>query len=124
MGVLRGFLWLTGFLLLGDMLVTLAGLPISAGVAGMLLLTAWLSLRGRVPADISAAARPLIAVLALLIMPGVVGIFFILDRLAGHGLAILAALLLGTLLSVLTTLWLMHRLMGADAVPVEGREDG
>ena len=39
MAVMRGFLWLLGFLLLGDVLVTLTGLPVSAGVAGMLLLT-------------------------------------------------------------------------------------
>ena len=34
--------------------------------------------------------------------------------LGRHGLAILAALLLGTLLSVLTTLWLLKRLMGRE----------
>jgi len=112
MAVLRGFLWLLGFLLLGDALVTLAGLPVSAGVAGMLLLGAWLMLRGTVSADIAAAAQPLIGVLAMLIMPGVVGIFFMLDALAGQWTAILSALVLGTLLSVFTTLWLMRRLMG------------
>ncbi|MBB3332177.1 putative effector of murein hydrolase LrgA (UPF0299 family) [Halomonas campaniensis] len=112
MAVLRGFLWLLGFLLLDDALVTLAGLPVSAGVAGMLLLSAWLMLRGTVSADIAAAAQPLIGVLAMLIMPGVVGIFFMLDALAGQWTAILAALVLGTLLSVFTTLWLMRRLMG------------
>lgn len=112
MPVLRGFLWLLGFLLLGDAAVTLAGLPVSAGVAGLLLLTAWLMLRGGVNADIAAAAGPLIAVLAMLIMPGVVGVFFILDTLSGQWLAILAALVGGTLLSVFTTLWLMRRLMG------------
>ncbi|MDY7116525.1 CidA/LrgA family protein [Halomonas sp. SSL-5] len=114
MPALRGFLWLIGFLLIGDALVTLAGLPVSAGVAGMLLLTAWLVLHGGGFDAIAAAARPLIAALALLIMPGVVGIFFMLDELAGQLVAILAALLLGTLLSVLTTLWLMRRLVGDD----------
>jgi putative effector of murein hydrolase LrgA (UPF0299 family) len=48
----------------------------------------------------------------MLIMPGVVGVFFILNELAGQWLAIVAALLLGTLLSVFTTLWLLTRLMG------------
>ena len=119
MAVLRGFLWLLGFLLLGDALVTLAGLPVSAGVAGLLLLTAWLMLRGTVNADIAAAARPLIGVLAMLIMPGVVGVFFILDTLAGQWLAILAALVGGTLLSVFTTLWLMRRLMGKESLDHE-----
>lgn len=114
MSALRGFLWLIGFLLAGEALVILTGLPVSAGVIGMLLLTAWLALHGGGFDDIAAAARPLIAALALLIMPGVVGIFFILDELAGQLTAILVALLLGTLLSVFTTLWLMRRLV-ADA---------
>ncbi len=112
MPALRGFLWLIGFLLLGKVLITLTGLPVSAGVAGMLLLTAWLVLHGGGFDAIAAAARPLIAALALLIMPGVVGIFFMLDELAGQLVAILAALLLGTLLSVFTTLWLLRRLVG------------
>ncbi|QTF92094.1 CidA/LrgA family protein [Halomonas sp. BM-2019] len=119
MSVLRGFLWLLGFLLIGDALVTLTGLPVSAGVAGMLLLTAWLMLRRTVNADLAAAAQPLIGVLAMLIMPGVVGIFFILDTLAGQWTAILAALVGGTLLSVFTTLWLMRRLMGRERLDHE-----
>lgn len=117
---LRGLLWLLGFLLLGETLVMFTGLPVSAGVVGLLLLTAWLRLHGGGVADIAAAAQPLIAVLALLIMPGVVGAFFIVDALEGQWTAILAGLIGGTLLSVMTTLWLMRRLMGAadeDASP-------
>ncbi|MDW7748866.1 CidA/LrgA family protein [Halomonas sp.] len=112
MPALRGFLWLLGFLLLGEILVTLTGLPVSAGVVGMLLLTTWLLLHGGSFDDIAAAAQPLIAVLAMLIMPGVVGVFFLVEELAGQWTAILAALVGGTLLSVFTTLWLMRRLMG------------
>ncbi|MEQ5803435.1 CidA/LrgA family protein [Halomonas sp. H10-9-1] len=117
MSTLRGFLWLIGFLLLGEMLINLTGLPVSAGVVGMLALTAWLVLHGGGFDDIAAAARPLIAVLVLLIMPGVVGIFFMLDELAGQLAAILAALLLSTLLSVFTTLWLLRRLMHDEDRP-------
>ncbi|MBB3191996.1 CidA/LrgA family protein [Halomonas cerina] len=120
MPALRGFLWLLGFWLLGESLVTLSGLPVSAGVVGMLLLTAWLMLHGGGFDDIAAAARPLIAMLAMLIMPGVVGVFFLLDAVASQWAAILAALIGGTLLSVLTTLWLMRRLMDA---PQEGPHD-
>ena len=77
----------------------------------MLLLCATLALHGRVPSSIAAAAQPLIALLAMLIMPGVVGVFFIVGELAGQWSAILIALLLGTLLSVITTLWLLKRLI-------------
>ncbi|MGM0536445.1 MAG: CidA/LrgA family protein [Pseudomonadota bacterium] len=112
MPAMRGFLWLLGCLLIGEILVALTGLPVSAGVVGMLLLTAWLLLHGGGFDDIAAAAQPLIAMLAMLIMPGVVGVFFLVDELAGQWAAILMALVGGTLLSVLTTLWLMRRLMG------------
>lgn len=121
MPALRGFLWLVGFLLLGEALVWLLHLPVSPGVVGMLSLTAWLMLRGRVSDDIQAASRPLIAVLAMLIMPGVVGVFFIAGEFASQWLAVSVALVLGTLLSVVTTLWLMLRFMPAD--DGEGQDD-
>lgn len=108
---LSGFLWLVGCWLVGDVIIHAAGLPVSAGVVGMLLLCAILALYGGVPESIAAAAQPLIALLAMLIMPGVVGVFFIVGELAGQWTAILAGLVLGTLLSVATTLWLMKRLM-------------
>ncbi|GHC38467.1 CidA/LrgA family protein [Aidingimonas halophila] len=111
MPVLRGFLWLLGFLLLGESVVVLGQIPVSGGVAGMLLMTAWLLQRGCLNPDIAAASQPLIQMLAMLIMPGVVGVFFIVDDFAGQWLAVGVALIAGTLLSVLTTFWLMCRFM-------------
>ncbi|WP_148251994.1 CidA/LrgA family protein [Aidingimonas lacisalsi] len=118
MPILQGFLWLLGFLLLGDTLVTLGHIPVSGGVVGMLAMTAWLMCRGCLNPAIAAASQPLIQMLAMLIMPGVVGVFFIADEFAGQWLAVGVALVLGTLLSVLTTFWLMRRFM-----PREGDRD-
>ncbi|MCA1773432.1 MAG: CidA/LrgA family protein [Halomonas sp.] len=115
MPALNGLLWLIGYWLLGEVVIHFSGLPISSGVVGMLLMCATLVVIGRVPSSIAAASQPLIGLLAMLIMPGVVGVFFILDELAGQWFAILAALVLGTLLSVITTLWLLKRLMGHHA---------
>lgn len=112
MPALNGLLWLISYWLIGEVVIHFSGLPISSGVVGMLLLCATLALLRRVPASLAAAAQPLIALLAMLIMPGVVGVFFMLDELAGEWLAVLTALLLGTLLSVMTTLWLLKRLIG------------
>lgn len=112
MPVLSGFLWLISYWLIGEVVIHFTALPISSGVIGMLLLCATLAVRGRVPTNIAAAAQPLIALLAMLIMPGVVGVFFIVGDLAGQWTAILIALILGTLLSVFTTLWLLKRLIG------------
>lgn len=112
MPALNGLLWLISYWIIGEVVIYFSGLPISSGVVGMLLLCATLTIIGRVPSSLAAAAQPLIALLAMLIMPGVVGVFFMLDELAGEWLAILTALLLGTLLSVITTLWLLKRLIG------------
>ncbi|MGO2131986.1 MAG: CidA/LrgA family protein [Halomonas sp.] len=113
MAELRGFLWLMGFLLVGEIVVPLFYLPFSASVTGLLLLTLFFILRGQLNTDIAAASQPLIGLLAMLIMPGVIGVFFVADEFAGQWLAVVGALTLGTLLSVASTLWLMRRLMPA-----------
>lgn len=116
MTALGGFLWLVSFWLIGEVIVYLTAIPVSSGVLGMLLLSITLALRGGVPDTLAAAAQPLIALLAMLIMPGVVGVFFVAGELGGQWVAIIVSLTLGTLLSVLTTLWLMRRLMRGQDV--------
>lgn len=111
MTVIKGFLILLLFLLLGDVIVTTLHLPVSPGVIGMMMVTFWLLLRGRMQDDLAAVSQPLIALLAMLIMPGVVGVFFVVGDYAQYWLAALLALVVGTMLSVLTTLWLMSRFM-------------
>ena len=111
MKVLRGFLWLLGFQLLGHAMVELLALPVSHAMGGLLLLLAWLMVRGRLNENVATASQALIPLLAMLIMPGVVGVFFVIDEFAGHWMAVVVALTVGTCLSVLTTLWLMLRFM-------------
>jgi len=114
MSVLRGFLWLLVFLLLGQTLVRLFHIPMPSGVIGMLMLTLWFGYRGGMNADIVRISQPLIAMLALLIMPGVVEIFFVADQFADQWAAIVTALIAGTLLSVLSSLLLMRRYLPAS----------
>ncbi|MBS8241903.1 CidA/LrgA family protein [Marinobacter lipolyticus] len=109
MVMLRGFLVLSAFFVAGEALRLLLALPISGGVLGMVLLTAVLMLRGAISDSLAVASQGLISVLVLLIMPGVVGVFFLGDAFDGQWLAVGVALAAGTLLSVLTTLWLMQR---------------
>ena len=109
MSMLRGFLVLTVFFIAGEVLRVLLALPVSGGVIGMILLTALLMARGSISDSLAGASQALISVLVLLIMPGVVGVFFVIEQFAGQWLAIGIALVVGTLLSVLTTLWLMRR---------------
>ncbi len=109
--MLRGFLILVLFFLLGEALRLVFALPVSGGVLGMILMTATLMLQGRVSEQLASASQALISVLILLIMPGVVGAFFTVAEYQSQWLALVAALLLGTVLSVLTTLLLMRALV-------------
>ncbi|WP_110684823.1 CidA/LrgA family protein [Salinicola aestuarinus] len=113
MQVLRGFLWLLVGLLFGQSVVPWLPVALPAGVVGMLALTLVFLLRGGIDADIAAVSQPLIGMLALLIMPGVVEIFFVAGRFADQAAAILVALLVGTLASVASTLWLLKRCLPA-----------
>jgi len=113
---LGGFLWLISYWLIGEVIVYLTAIPVSSGVLGMLLMGVTLALRGGVPDTLAAAAQPLITLLAMLIMPGVVGVFFVAGEFGGQWIAIVIGLVLGTLLSVFTTLWLMRRLMRGEDV--------
>ncbi|MCE8019301.1 CidA/LrgA family protein [Halomonas sp. MCCC 1A11036] len=121
MKLLRGFLWLLAFQLLGHATVELLSLPVSHAMAGLLLLLAWLLVKRRLNESVATASQALIPLLAMLIMPGVVGVFFVIDEFAGHWTAIMLALVVGTFLSVLTTLLLMRRFMPREAVDTETR---
>ena len=111
--MLRGFLILVLFFLLGETLRLAFALPVSGGVLGMILITLTLMVQGRVSQDLTTASQGLISVLILLIMPGVVGAFFTVSQYQSQWLAVGAALVLGTALSVLTTLLLMRALVKA-----------
>uniref|UniRef100_UPI00345B3637 CidA/LrgA family protein n=1 Tax=Halomonas sp. TaxID=1486246 RepID=UPI00345B3637 len=117
MQFLHGFLWLIAFWLIGSLLVQLGHLPLSPGVIGLVLLTLYFVARGRVHSTIASASQPLIMMLAMLIMPGVVGVFQVLDQISEYWLAVLMSLVLGTLLSVASTLWLIRRLLSHTTPP-------
>lgn len=84
MTLLRGFLWLLGFQLLGQLVVEALALPVSHAMAGLLLLLAWLLVNRGLSDSVATASQALIPLLAMLIMPGVVGVFFVIDEFAGH----------------------------------------
>ncbi len=108
MSMLRGFLVLVLFFILGESMRLLFALPVSGGVLGMVVITFTLMVKGNVSDELASASQGLISVLVLLIMPGVVGVFFTADQFSGQWLAVATALLVGTFLSVLTTLLLMQ----------------
>ena len=115
MSMLRGFLILVLLFLFGEALRLVFLIPVSGGVLGMILMTFTLMLRGRVSDALASSSQALISVLVLLIMPGVLGVFFMASQFSEQWLAVAAALLLGTFLSVLSTLLLMKGVVRLSA---------
>jgi putative effector of murein hydrolase LrgA (UPF0299 family) len=108
MSILRGFLILVLFFLLGESLRLVFLVPISGGILGLMMLTLYLMVAGGVSKPVAGASQALISVLILLIMPGLTEIFFISGKFTGQWLAVSVSLLVGTFLSVVTTLVLLN----------------
>ena len=89
--------------LVGEVSVLITGLPVPGPVLGMLLLLAWLFLRGGVPESVGRAADALLAHLSLLFVPAGVGVLVHWERMRGQWAAIAAALVLGTLITLAVT---------------------
>ncbi len=89
--------------LLGEVTVLLTSLPVPGPVLGMLLLLAWLFLRGGVADGVGQAADTLLGHLSLLFVPAGVGVLLHWERVRDQWLAIAAALFLGTLITLAVT---------------------
>ena len=99
--MLQGFLVLLSFLLAGDIVVYLLALPLPAPVLGMAMLLAWLGWRQReVPVSLQQTSSGILQYLSLLFVPAGVGVILHLQRLADEWVAIVGAVLVGTLISV------------------------
>lgn len=96
--------------LAGEVMVRLAGLPVPGPVIGMLILFGGLAVRGRTPADLSSVASGILRWLSLLFVPAGVGIIVHLRLLASQLLPIASSVLVGTLVTIGLTGWLMQTL--------------
>lgn len=89
--------------LVGETLVLLTGLPVPGPVLGMLLLLGLLVWRRGIPDELGKTADTLLAHFSLLFVPAGVGVMLHWERIQGDWLAIAAALLLGTLITLVVT---------------------
>jgi holin-like protein len=129
------FAILIGLQLVGEVLRQTLHLPLPGPLIGMALLTVWLVARGSagaaaehaIPPPLLKAANGLIANMGLLFVPAGVGIITELDVLRCQWLAILAGLLISTVLGLAVTGLVMHRvsrIAGAErhAMPAAAAE--
>lgn len=109
--MLDGLLILLGFQFLGETLVHLLGIPFPGPVAGMLLLLAALLTRQTWVERVAPAANMLIRHLTLLIFPIGVGIALEWSRYSPYTLALVVAVIGGTIVTLflvaLTLKWLL-----------------
>lgn len=109
--LLRGLTWLVLFQLLGTAINHLV-VPILPGpIIGLLLLLVYLMLRGEVGAPLSEAANSLLRYLPLLLVPPAVGVMVYAADIAADFWAIVGALVLSALLTLVFVGVLMHKLM-------------
>lgn len=97
--------------LAGEVLAQAAGLPIPGPVIGMVLLFAGLAIKGSVPHGLGVTTTFLLDHLALLFVPAGVGVISLLPLLADEYLAIIAALIGSTLLTIIVTAAVMNVLL-------------
>ncbi len=111
MAILRSFLTLLLFQIIGTTLQTALHIPVPGAVLGMALLAAWLLLRRRTPDPaLTATAKTLLSWFGLLFVPAGVGVITFLPLLRASWLPIAVALIGSTLLALVATGTLMQRL--------------
>ena len=89
--------------LAGEVTTRALGLPVPGPVLGMLLLLTWLWFKGGVSEGVGRTADTLLGNLSLLFVPAGVGIMVHWDKVREQWLAITAALVFGTLVTLLVT---------------------
>ena len=114
MEALRGLAWLLLAQSAGEALVRLAGAPLPGPVLGLLLMLVALRWEA-VRRSVGAAADVLLAHLSLLFVPVGVGVITHLDRIAPHGAALAAVLLLSTWTGLAVTALVLRALLKPQA---------
>ena len=109
--MLVGLTWLLVFQCLGEALVHLTGLPVPGPVVGMLLLFVGLRARDAIPAALNTAATGLLQHLSLLFVPAGVGVMLHFARVVDEWPAIVAAIVISTVLAIAVTAVVMRALV-------------
>jgi len=96
--------------LLGELGVATLGIPVPGPVLGMVIMFAYLMVRGGVSAPLGEVADTLLRHLSLLFVPAGVGIVLHFDLLRADWLPIGLGLIVSTLLTIVVTAALMRKL--------------
>jgi putative effector of murein hydrolase LrgA (UPF0299 family) len=109
--LLRGLTWLVLFQLLGTAINHLFLSMLPGPIIGLVLLMAYLMLRGEVSEPVSVAAGSLLRYLPLLLVPPAAGAMVWASAIAHDFWAIFGTLALSLMISVTFVGWLMQKLI-------------
>lgn len=98
------------FQFVGETLATVTHVPVPGPLIGMVLLLAWLMVRGGPSVELERFGRSLLSWLALLFVPAATGLVTGLRLLEADWWRIALAIAVSTALGLATTGWLMDRL--------------
>ena len=107
MNFIIGFIWLLAYQLLGEIVVITFELSVSGPVIGLILLLLTLIIRGKEGESLKSAANNLLSHLAMLFVPAGVGLMVHYELLAKEWLAISVALVLGTVIMLVSCALIM-----------------
>lgn len=108
--MVQGFLILLLCQLMGELIVTLLGVPIPGSVVGMVVLLIGLMIKGSVPEGLRLTSEGLLKVLPLLLVPAGVGLMTHYGVLSQYWGALLVALFFSTLVTMLVVALLLKLL--------------
>jgi len=122
MTFLNGMTLLLIYQLVGEIGVHMLQWPVPGPVLGMVLLFLTLLLRKGIPASIDTSSHALLSHLSLLFVPAGVGMMVYLERLKQEWLPIVAALFLGTLITLSVSALVMQATtrLFSSRVPEDG----
>lgn len=101
MSLLNGLLILLLFQCLGEALKAWLNIGLPGPVLGMLLLFFGLCLYRGIPLSVAKSSQTLIPLLGLMFLPASAGLFFLGAQASGQWPAIIAAIVIGSLLSLI-----------------------
>lgn len=99
--------------LAGELLKASTGLPVPGPVIGMVLMFVGLLIRGSIPADLGKVGDAFLSNLSLLFVPAGVGVMLHIALIGEQAVAITAALIGSTLITIAVTALLMTALTPA-----------
>jgi holin-like protein len=113
--MIRGMATLLGFQLVGGLIARLGHLPISGAICGMAALLAWLHLKGEIESELRNVCDAILANMAILFVPVGVGAMSYSDLFASAWPVIAFAIVVGAVVTLLTTAFVTRALIAWTA---------